>query len=559
MQATGRPAATAIAPTAAGAIAAVVLAWTAQAAARQWWMLPEGRRLVLVVAGSAALLVVASLPLALGPSTRARGGASLALGVVAVAPVWEGWPGGPTGVRTLGLAVAPLGVAATAAAIVVVAPRTSAVRRTVLGLTVLTGAVALVRVALLDPARRRACWPNCAVNDVLVTSSSRVTRAVEVAAAVVTAAAALAVVALAAVVLRDARTVAAVPVVAAGVAALAYAAPVELWQPDQAPVLTVVRCLALVAVGPCLAGTAARDMLGARALARAVTAWRADGAAGRSPVEEMLRRRLGDARLRLGHVVDGVARAGDGTVLPQPAADERRTRVQLGTDDVLELTHRAPARRVADALDELGPVARVALADAHAAAGLRVELARLDAARERELVASRGVRSRAERDLHDGVQHTLLALRWHAVGAAAGEPDPRAAERWTELADALAAALDTVRDIAHGLDPAVLRDAGLVVALEPLVARGTVRIHGAPPSGGLSASTQRAAWDVVRAAEGAAPVDVRFGPAGAPLVVTAALAERAGETARRLGDLAASARGRVSWEGASVRVELPCA
>jgi len=558
MQAWGRrAAAAALVPTAAGAITTVVLLWSVQASAHQWWAFADGRRPVVLVAASAAVLVVVSLPLALHATSHARWAAALALGVVAVAPVWEGWPGGPTAVRTLGLALAPLGVAAAAVALPA-AGGWSSLRSVVLRVTAVAATVAVGRVLLLDPARRRSCWPNCAVNDVLVVESSGATRAVEVMAALVTAGCALVVVAAAAAaVLRDADTAVTLPVLAVVVVALGYAVPVELAWSGGVPVLTTVRSLGLVLVGLCLVGASARDALGARALARTVTRWRAHGATGRSPAEEMLRRRLGDPRLRLGHVVDGVARAADGTVVAEPAGGERRTRVRLGPDDVLEITHRASPRRVADAVGALGPVARLALADAHAAAALRVEVARLGTAREREVTAARVVRSRAERDLHDGVQHTLLALRWRAVAASTEEPDPERARRWSELAAAATAAMAAVRDISHGLDPVVLRDAGLVVALEPLVTRGTVLVRGEPPQGGLPPVTERAAWDVVRAAGGRSAVAIRFGPVGAPLVVVVEDADD--DLAQRVDDLAAGARGSASRDGTRVRVELPCA
>ena len=115
-----------------------------------------------------------------------------------------------------------------------------------------------------------------------------------------------------------------------------------------------------------------------------------------------------------------------------------------------------------------------------------------EAAQAREVTASRAriveaadaARRRLERDLHDGAQQRFVSAalmaqlaRRRAAGAGADEVvdllDKLAGELQTGLAD--------LRELAHGIHPAVLTDRGLGKALESLAARAPlpVTIEGA--------------------------------------------------------------------------------
>ncbi len=97
---------------------------------------------------------------------------------------------------------------------------------------------------------------------------------------------------------------------------------------------------------------------------------------------------------------------------------------------------------------------------------------------------------RLERDLHDGVQNELVAL---IVKLALAEKDPQTppalAEMLTEIEAGAQAALDALRNIAHGIHPPVLADLGVDKALRALVARAAIDVvlRGAAPG-----STQEA-------------------------------------------------------------------
>ena len=82
-----------------------------------------------------------------------------------------------------------------------------------------------------------------------------------------------------------------------------------------------------------------------------------------------------------------------------------------------------------------------------------------------------------ERDLHDGAQQHLVALRIK-VGLAGelAEADPQVAVRLADLGTELEEILQELRDLAQGLNPPVLREFGLREAL------ASVSRRSAPPA-----------------------------------------------------------------------------
>lgn len=91
--------------------------------------------------------------------------------------------------------------------------------------------------------------------------------------------------------------------------------------------------------------------------------------------------------------------------------------------------------------------------------------------RRRIVLSAEDERKRLERDLHDGAQQRLIALRIQ-LGMAAEllEQEPQAGHRLlSELADEAQEALDELRDLVHGIYPPVLLEQGLEPAIEALV------------------------------------------------------------------------------------------
>ncbi len=114
--------------------------------------------------------------------------------------------------------------------------------------------------------------------------------------------------------------------------------------------------------------------------------------------------------------------------------------------------------------------------------------AELSASRARIVAAADETRRRVERDLHDGLQQRLVALALQARSIQQMTPRPAAniQRELSLLADGLFTALDELREIAHGIHPAVLSEAGLGPALKALARRSAVPVQldldlGPPP------------------------------------------------------------------------------
>jgi signal transduction histidine kinase len=104
--------------------------------------------------------------------------------------------------------------------------------------------------------------------------------------------------------------------------------------------------------------------------------------------------------------------------------------------------------------------------------------AELIASRARIVATADQTRRRIERDLHDGAQQRLVALGLQARLARAAVP-PGSGELVARL-DALATeanqASDELRELAHGIHPAVLAEGGLRPALRALARRSAVPV-----------------------------------------------------------------------------------
>ncbi|MDQ0736415.1 sensor histidine kinase [Arthrobacter agilis] len=129
-------------------------------------------------------------------------------------------------------------------------------------------------------------------------------------------------------------------------------------------------------------------------------------------------------------------------------------------------------------LDTVLATAGIALENGRLRSELRARLQDLQGSRTRVLEAGRQERQRLERDLHDGAQVRLVALSLD-LGLLGEEPDidPSVKVRLHEARASVSASLQELREVAHGIYPAVLSGHGLGVALESLAARAPVPVH----------------------------------------------------------------------------------
>ncbi len=175
----------------------------------------------------------------------------------------------------------------------------------------------------------------------------------------------------------------------------------------------------------------------------------------------------------------------DGRPVPEPTDGARHVHVVDGRDG-MPLAGLLCDASLAEhgALLEAGTsIASVALenvrlqADADSAAReLRRSRARIAAAADRE-------RRRIERDLHDGAQQRLVALRIElglVEGLVRDDPE-RCVSRIRELEEHVDAALEDLRSLAHGVRPPLLQDRGLAEALR--AASANVAAARAPAGG----------------------------------------------------------------------------
>jgi signal transduction histidine kinase len=101
----------------------------------------------------------------------------------------------------------------------------------------------------------------------------------------------------------------------------------------------------------------------------------------------------------------------------------------------------------------------------------------LNTSRARILQACDGERRRLERNLHDGAQQRLVALSLQLrLLASRLALDAESAGLLDAVREELQASLGELRELAHGLHPAVLSDHGLAVALESLAVRAPMEV-----------------------------------------------------------------------------------
>src|SRR6201993_2812634 len=105
--------------------------------------------------------------------------------------------------------------------------------------------------------------------------------------------------------------------------------------------------------------------------------------------------------------------------------------------------------------------------------------AELSASRPRIGAAADETRRQLERDLHDGIQQRLvwLGLKAQMIQTMTPRPADNIQRELSLLADGLFTALDELREISHGIHPAVLSEAGLGPALEALARRSAVPVE----------------------------------------------------------------------------------
>jgi signal transduction histidine kinase len=330
---------------------------------------------------------------------------------------------------------------------------------------------------------------------------------------------------------------------------------------DRALRLAEAAALALVAAGVALARLRARRMRAE--LARLVLE------IGAAPAPGELRARLADAlgdpslellhRLEGGEWVDGEGRR---AVVPAPDGRED-TRVRVGGEEVLAVLHRPGLLDDPALVSELVTTASLALEHERLHAARRARLRELRASRARIVAAADAERRALERDLHDGAQQRLVAvalairLARHEIAAGDAALDARLA---AAEAGVRAAVVD-LREVAHGLFPAVLADEGLRAALEELSEHTPRLVPRALPAGRFPGEVESAAYfaaiESLRLAEHEVTVDGFAENGRLRLVIGAGTGF--GTAMGQIRDRVGAVGGTVTVRDGELRLEMPCA
>ncbi len=138
-----------------------------------------------------------------------------------------------------------------------------------------------------------------------------------------------------------------------------------------------------------------------------------------------------------------------------------------GDSEVAAIIHDEALAEQRDFVRTVGAFAVLALANQRLTAQVAASLQELHSSRERVLAAADEERRRIERDLHDGAQQRLVALRikLQLAGERSEELNLPDAAQLRQLGEDVGAALEEVRALAAGVYPTILINAGLPEAL----------------------------------------------------------------------------------------------
>jgi signal transduction histidine kinase len=509
---------------------------------------------------AAALALVAGLALlgsgliALWERPRdALGPVALAAGVVWFAPDWVGWEGGPPLARSLGMVLAPfLGA--------LLLHLASPPRAVVASGYAATGIACVGLVLVRDPFEDEHCWSNCTDNVFLAHADERL--AGVLGALLVGVAIVLGLALVATAIRRFAGRRALWPLLAplalAGAAGagsgLALAVAVEDPQRTAFAALYLARAAALTGVAAGVAWVATRGRRTRAAVARVAEAHAL-------PLRDVLSRALGDPRLEVAYPLPDSNRTVDARGRPVALGGSGRalTRIVRGGRPVAIVAHDQTVLDGPELEREIGAAARLAVDNERLEAVVRAQVEDLRASRARIVESGDEARRRLERDLHDGAQQRLLALSLELRLAQAGA-DEEVTAALSDASREAQAALDELRDLAHGIYPAILAQAGLEAALHTLAETAPVPIElGDISRERFPSPVETAGYLLVAAAveEPTTHLSIAVQRDGPWLRVSVAGGSAA--AANWLSDRIGALGGRIEVHGDAVVAELPCA
>jgi len=225
-------------------------------------------------------------------------------------------------------------------------------------------------------------------------------------------------------------------------------------------------------------------LLFARAYAGEALEYMARRLAGRpsvASVEQLVRRVLDDPQAQLafwlpkrGYFVDR-----HGTRVALEPEDRGVTWRAFGHGEVpiLAVVHDAALSDDPELVEAVGAATLLAFENRRLQQDLLDSVDALRASQRRLVGAASSERRKIERDIHDGVQQKLVALRIQlALALDLVENESVAGNRLAGIGVAFDEALDELRSVAHGIYPPLLADGGLVAGLQDAARRSTVPV-----------------------------------------------------------------------------------
>jgi signal transduction histidine kinase len=200
-------------------------------------------------------------------------------------------------------------------------------------------------------------------------------------------------------------------------------------------------------------------------------------------LREALGRALGDPSLELAYWVPASAHyvdsSGHPVELPEPETGRAATIVEREGETIAALIHDPALSENSELVQSVCAAAALTLENARLQAELRARLAELQASRARLVEATENERRRIERDLHDGTQQRLVSIAM-SLGLAESKlaaDRPAVEPVLHEAREALAVALDELRELTQGIRPAILVERGLAAALDDLSRRAGLPVR----------------------------------------------------------------------------------
>jgi signal transduction histidine kinase len=516
------------------------------------------------------------------PRTRRLGALALLAGLAWFGADWEGAESAASILRSAGAAVAPftlvfvfhLALAAPDGRV-----RSRPARVAIVGAYAVVGCLTLGRALLRDPLLDLYCWRNCSENAFLVHADPGVASALDDVLLWSSLAIGLGLVAfcwrrLVGATGPGRRALLPIigPALLAGACEATYAISLlrtPLEDPDRTgfAAIFIARSVSYTALAVGLAWT----VVGITRTRARLT--RLAGDLGEAPQPGMLRdtlvAALGDPSIEVlyprssGQLIDAEGRAAGPPAPGRPVA-----RIARGERAVALVLHDPVLANEPELARALGSAARLSVENEALRAEAMAQLHELQVSRARIVETADGTRRRLERDLHDGAQQRLLALSYDLRLARAGaDGDAALAATLDAAAGEIEAALEELRDLAHGIYPAILTEAGLGPALETLADEAPLPLELAElPPGRPATGVERTAYVVVdvaiddAAGRGATWLAVRVAQDPERLVVTTK-DDGQPRTARliHLADRVGALGGSLDAGENTLRAEIPCA